>query len=219
MEKTASGYKATLVSLGICVLCLGLVLLGTACPPPTPACTSDADCAAGEVCNVATGVCEAAPTGCTSDADCEEGEVCNVDTGECEAAPTGCTSDADCEEGEVCNVDTGECEAAPAGCTSDADCEEGYFCDLDTGECVENVNLYANVAFDHDLHQGAFDCGLCHHDGAGFSTCDTCHDRDEVVDGVVVLKDAMHNPDTGCRQCHEAAFTDSCRTCHIDLPE
>ncbi|UCF34982.1 MAG: cytochrome c3 family protein [Phycisphaerales bacterium] len=235
MEKSAANYKAKVVALGICALCLGLVLLGTACPGPTPqcqtdadctgdlvcnvetgqceeppGCTSDADCAEGEVCNLDTGTCEAAPPECTSDADCAEGEVCNLDTGACEAAPVGCTSDADCAEGEVCNLDTGECEAAPAGCTSDDDCGQGEFCNMVTGECVLNEDLFANVTFDHDFHSGAFSCDTCHHDGAGFTNCSTCHNRDEVVGGLPVLKDVMHT-ETSATTGYSGCFS-----CHQD---
>ena len=84
MEKTARKYRSAVVSLGVCLLCVGLLVFGTACPvpPPPPACTSDADCAEGQVCNVTTGLCEAAPepTDCTG---CTEDQFCDVTTGEC----------------------------------------------------------------------------------------------------------------------------------------
>ena len=181
----------------MCLLGVGFILAGAACPPQPP-------------------------TGCTTDADCPEGQVCNTVTGQCEEAPPACTSDDDCAEGEICNLETGECEPAPTGCTSDDQCAEGEFCDLATGECVPSENLYETVEFDHDFHSGAYSCGDCHHDGAGFDTCDTCHDRDEVVGGIAVLKDVMHDPDGGCRQCHTDETADGlwdCTKCHTALSD
>ncbi|UCE58668.1 MAG: hypothetical protein JSU63_14640 [Phycisphaerales bacterium] len=195
MENFAPRHR-TVVSLALCVLLIGFLALGTACPPP-------------------------GPTTCATDADCPDGQVCNTTTGLCEAAPAGCTSDDDCEEGETCDTDTGDCIGA-AGCTSDDDCADGEFCDVVTGECITNVNLYANVAFDHDYHEGAFTCDWCHHDGAGFDTCDTCHDRDEVVGGLRVLKDVQHDPEGGCWECHSVANDDGtrdCSFCHTDLDQ
>lgn len=211
MDNATPKYKATIVALGVYLLCFGLVFLGTACPPtpPTPpACTADADCAAGEVCNLATGVCEAAP-------------------------PAGCTSDADCAASEVCNLDTGECEPAPTGCTSEEDCDEGYFCDLATGDCVENVNLYATTRFDTDkdaVHMtpsGHANCTVCHHaanDDAGIPNaagqgCVPCHNDDpnETNSFKSVAHDLNESGD-GCYMCHAAEFADNCKFCHPLLP-
>ncbi len=200
MENSAAKLKAAVVSAAICMLCVGLMFFGTGCPfPPVPPCTTDADCPGDQVCNLTTGQC---------------GEP---------AVP--CTSDDDCDDGEVCNVDTGECELAPTGCTSDDDCEEGEFCDTGTGECVVNEQVYETAEFDHDFHR--FDqvigCTQCHHEGAGLDTgCDTCHNRDEVVGGIPVLKDAMHNPDTGCWFCHDDRNDDGtrdCSVCHTGLDD
>ena len=194
MENATRKHRV-LVTLAMCVFGAGFILTGTACPPPPP-CTSDADCTGGQVCDTATGVCVEEPVGCTSDEDCAEGEVCNTDTGECEPEVTGCMSDDDCEAGE--------------------------FCDTQTGECETNEALYETVTFDHDFHSGTFDCGSCHHDGAGFSVCSTCHNRDEVVGGIAVLKDAMHDPDGGCWSCHNEQNDDGtrdCSVCHTALPQ
>jgi Cys-rich repeat protein len=215
--------RSAVASLAIGLMAVSIVLLGTACPPP-PGCTSDADCAAGEVCNTATGQCEAAPTGCTSDEDCEEGEVCNTETGECEAAPAGCTSDEDCAEGEICNTETGECEAAPTGCTSDDDCAENEFCDTQTGECIVNENLYGTTAFDTDfdrVHPLHTSCMECHHTGipsAGQGDCRTCHSDDPNVANS--YKEVAHDDNEsgdGCRMCHAAEFEDNCAYCHTAL--
>jgi hypothetical protein len=84
---------------------------------------------------------------------------------------------------------------------------------------VVNENLFETVTFDHTFHMGAFDCTMCHH--AGVVACDTCHDRDEVVDGVPVLKDVQHNPDNyGCWSCHDVRNDDGtrdCSFCHTEL--
>lgn len=192
MGKTASNCKATVVSLAVCVLCVSLVFLGTGCPPQPPVCTADADCDDGLFCNGAETCVNA---------------VCQAGTDPC-------------EEGQTCDEDNDVC--VPEGCQSDEDCAEGEFCDTQTGECVVNEQVYETAEFDHDFHSGSFDCAMCHHEGAGFSTCDTCHDRDEVVGGIAVLKDAMHSPDGGCWQCHteqNADGTRDCSVCHTGLDE
>ncbi|MCH8028826.1 MAG: hypothetical protein IH874_02710 [Candidatus Dadabacteria bacterium] len=76
-------------------------------PVPLPECTTDADCAEGEVCEA--GECVPAPE-CIIDADCAEGEVCEVGT--CIEEPE-CTVDADCAEGEVCEA--GACVEVDGG--------------------------------------------------------------------------------------------------------
>ncbi|MFH1111060.1 MAG: hypothetical protein V1790_17970 [Planctomycetota bacterium] len=190
MTKSVNGFKVLAVSLGICVLCAGLVLFGTGCPTSTSGCTTNAQCDDGLYCNGA--------------------ETCA--NGTCAAGTSPCA------QGVTCDETANTCAAA--GCGSDADCAEGEFCDTQTGECVVNVNLYETVEFDHGFHQGVSDCGTCHHDGAGFSTCDTCHDRDAVVGGIPVLQDAMHNVDTGCWACHDDTTVDGlrdCRVCHTAL--
>ena len=193
MKRNAPNTRASIVSVAMGTLLVGFVLLGTGCPPPPPACATDADCdnglfcdgaetcvetvcvdgtspcAEGETCDEDNDECiPPGPTPCQSDEDCAEGEVCNLDTGECEAAPSGCTADADCAEGEVCNLDTGECEAAPAGCTSDADCAdvEGDFCVIQTGECVVSADVFGATRTDFaTIHAPAphAACTVCHH--------------------------------------------------------
>ena len=219
MKKIAPTARAAIVSVAMCTLLVGFVLLGTGCPPPPPACATNTDCDNGLFCDGAETCVETVCVDGTSP--CAEGETCDEDNDECiPPGPTPCQSDEDCAEGEVCNLETGECEPAPTGCTTDADCAEGEFCDVVTGDCVPNENLFETVTFDHDMHSGAFDCTMCHHDGAGFSTCDTCHNRDEVVGGIPVLKDVSHDPTGGCWQCHSEQNPDGtrdCSFCHTDL--
>jgi len=47
--------------------------------PPVPACTTDADCAAGYTCTAGTCVVTP-PVACTADTDCATGQVCEVET-------------------------------------------------------------------------------------------------------------------------------------------
>ncbi len=190
MENSTPKLKTAVVSAAVCMLCVGLVFFGTGCPmPPTTPCTTDADCDDGLFCNG------------------EETCVNSV----CQPGTNPCEEDQICdEENDVCVTE---------GCQTDDDCADDEFCDTETGECVPNENLYETAEFDHDLHSGSFTCTECHHDGAGFSTCDTCHNRDEVVAGIIILKDAMHNPDTGCRSCHDAEFSDNCAFCHTALSD
>ena len=202
--KITVGNRSTAVSLVMCLLGVGIILLGTACPPKPPVCTSDTDCAVGEVCNTATGQCEAGPTGCTSDEDCAEGEVCNTETGQCEVAPTGCTSDEDCQEDE--------------------------FCDVQTGDCVVNENLYEVTKVDADYAErvhfapsGHMNCAACHHSepdatGKGCLTAG-CHSDDPNVPNS--FKDVAHDENEsgdGCRMCHAADFA-NCAYCHPDLSD
>ena len=215
MKRIAPGTRTALVSVAMCALLVGFVLLGTGCP--FRQCATDADCADADFCNgtetCVNGICLPGTNPCAADETCDEvNDVC---------VTPPCESDEDCAEGEVCNLDTGECEPAPSGCTSDADCAEGEFCDVVTGDCFPNENLYETVTFDHDLHSGSFACNLCHHDGAGLSKCDVCHNRDEVVGGIPVLKDVSHDPNGGCWQCHNEQNDDGtrdCSVCHTDLP-
>lgn len=233
---------ALVLILVACPLLLGLICI---CPPPPPECETDADCddcqfctgeetcvdgecqegtnpcAEGEICDEEIDVCVGEEPECEENADCDDGLFCNgaetcVD-GECQEGEYPCAI------GQICNEETDACEPGPVtGCTSDDDCDEGEFCDIVSGECVEGQNPYTETAFDHDFHSDtlSLDCTNCHHDGAGFTSCSDCHDRDEVVAGMSVLKDVMHNPDTGCRSCHAGETDDGlwdCTKCHTGL--
>ena len=188
MENTTPKHKRTIASLAVCLLGVGLILTGTACPPIPPVCT------------------------CSTDADCDDGLFCNgpetCDGCNCLAGTNPCA------EGETCDEDNDVCVGV--GCESGADCAECEFCDVVTGECVPNENLYETAAFDHEFHQ-ALGCNMCHHEagGAAFAACDVCHNRDEVVAAAPVLKDAMHSPDGGCWQCHNEENPDGTRDCSV----
>ena len=94
---------------------------------------------------------------------------------------------------------------------------------------------YRQVAFDRPVHgcvsdqaAGAGDCETCHHTqpNAAGKACTQCHSRDEgqysakLAAFVPKLKEAMHNPDTGCRGCHDETTDDGlwdCKMCHKAL--
>jgi Cys-rich repeat protein len=93
--------------------------------PQGGACTMDADCPAGQLCDVgAGGVCVGGGLGCRgaveypnclTDADCPAGVVCNTDAGECRGVR--CTSDRQCLAGQSCQSGvcaTGGCSVASA---------------------------------------------------------------------------------------------------------
>ncbi|HUU96519.1 MAG TPA: cytochrome c3 family protein [Phycisphaerae bacterium] len=104
------------------------------------------------------------------------------------------------------------------------------------GESPRYIALaYKQVAFDREQHgcvsgpaADAEDCANCHHakpQSAG-KACATCHSRDEGRFSkkfhafVPKLKEAMHDPDAGCRSCHDDTTEDGlweCRHCHTAL--
>ncbi len=101
---------------------------------------ADPPCEGGEVCNPATGICEAQPdspsgTSCENDGDLCTAEVCDGN-GSCVADPgndvTCAPADPPCEGGEVCNPATGICEAQP-------DAPSGTSCELDGDLCTAEV--------------------------------------------------------------------------------
>ena len=89
-------------------------------------------------------------------------------------------------------------------------------------------SVYRLVAFNHEQHQLAVEneCTTCHHEApnAAEAACHTCHSRlegrysDKFATFVPRLKEAMHNPDIGCRGCHDESTEDGlwdCSQCHM----
>jgi Cys-rich repeat protein len=79
---------------------------------------------------------------CTTDADCAEGEVCNTETSACETpTPSGCAKDSDCTvEGERCldiTDGTGTCRA-PANCREQAD-PDGFCNAMTAGQVCRDM--------------------------------------------------------------------------------
>lgn len=78
------------------------------------ACTSNAQCAAGEVC--VGGVCQAAPPGCTSNAQCPSGQTCQA--GRCVGGPSGTCDGAQGSGAYAGNVASAVCSAFGNGSVS-----------------------------------------------------------------------------------------------------
>ncbi len=93
----------------------------------TSLCTSDVHCAAGFLCNPATGAC-----GCGSDAACADTEQCNA-AGFCQPR-LRCLSTADCGAGSICDSPSGACIAGQT-CTLDVQCSQGTVCDTSEFAC------------------------------------------------------------------------------------
>ena len=96
----ATSLRAGTLFAALAVLTLAI----PGCPPVDMMCTSDDDCAEGQVCNTTTMMCEDV-VGCETDDDCMEDQVCT--DGVCvDVTPPDCTTDDDCAEGEVCENGT-----------------------------------------------------------------------------------------------------------------
>ena len=192
MEKPTQKYKAAVVSLALCTLCVGLTLFATGCVIEPP-CETNAECDDGLFCNGAEtcvdGVCQDGANPCEEGQDCDEdNDVCVVE---------GCQTDDDCEEGQFC--DAGECVTS----------ENLY------GTIAFDTD-YDTV---HPLHMS---CTACHHDepvSAGFQSCRICHADDP--NAVNSFKDVAHDQNEsgdGCRMCHADDFAD-CAFCHTALDD
>ena len=193
MEKPTQKYKAAVVSLTLCTLCVGLTLFATGCVIEPP-CETNAECDDGLFCNGAEtcvdGVCQDGTNPCEEGQDCDEdSDVCVVE---------GCQTDDDCEEGQFC--DAGECV---------------------TSENLYGTIAF-DTDFDrvHALHLSCMDC---HHAGIptepGTGSCRICHADDP--NGVNSFKDAAHDQNEsgdGCRMCHADDFAD-CAYCHTALDD
>jgi hypothetical protein len=136
------------------------------CDEDANACTvlpDDAQCAAGEICDVKVGCF--LPIGCTEDAECDDGLPCNG-TEACvqrmcrPGTPVACDDAVSCTI-DTCNDDTGACGSVPdhgaclpgelcsliegcaprPPCVRDDECDDGIYCngqetcDVDSGLC------------------------------------------------------------------------------------
>jgi hypothetical protein len=131
------------------------------------ACCEDADCTAGEICNLDSSTCEAPAcavgeaTECCEDADCAEGSVCNVDDGNvCEATcavgeGTECCADTDCGDNAICDLEDNTCESL--GGEVCATCDETNVCQSGL-ECHTYMDLYGGP----DISE----CGPANYDGS-----------------------------------------------------
>lgn len=114
------------------IVLAALLLLASACGGPTApetGCTSQGDCAPGQVC--ADGVCRADTTPeCTGNDDCAEGDFCDDGTCRTDETPE-CVKDDDCTGDELC--DDGRC--VEPECVKDDECTGADLCQ--EGRCVD----------------------------------------------------------------------------------
>jgi len=129
----------------------------------SPGCTSDADCADGDLCTTdtcAAGTCQNTALDC-NDGDACTADFCNSATGTCghdtlscdDGNPCttdscdqnlGCTNDAVAcpDDGDACTVDA--CDPSTGSCASTpVDCDDGIACTIDscnasTGQCLSD---------------------------------------------------------------------------------
>ena len=111
------------------VLLLALAALSGSCKKGAAnLCTADVKCAAGFLCDAATGACR-----CGSDAACAQAEECNA-AGFCQPR-LRCTSTADCQKDSLCDSVSGSCIPNQT-CTLDVQCAQGQVCDPGSFTCV-----------------------------------------------------------------------------------
>jgi Cys-rich repeat protein len=121
-------------------------------------CRSDLDCASGDFCDYASGLCAQDGTivvggYCNDDRDCASGDACDPQSGACVAIiqadihtiaiGSQCQYDEECMPGDACDT-SGLCvadsyqpasENTGAPCYEDADCTSNY-CDIHSATCV-----------------------------------------------------------------------------------
>ena len=117
-------------------------------------------CAAGLVCNPASGACEPGCTEataadvcgpvvpckqgrcvqCAADTDCGPGLTCDVAAGACRGK-SACTQTRDCEVPLVCDRPSGTCAQSRPPCTSNESCAADERCESRTGACIPGACL------------------------------------------------------------------------------
>jgi Cys-rich repeat protein len=130
--------KAYLLGLAAAALFAGIYVQGCSGDTGTDggtstACTSDAQCGTGQVCDTANGQCL---TTCTQGSECPDTEKTCAPLAGVTGNVCQCSTDQLCGAGFVCNTTDKICQQT---CTSDSQCQ-GYAtartCDTATGQCV-----------------------------------------------------------------------------------
>jgi Cys-rich repeat protein len=99
--------------------------------------------------------------GCSSNADCAAGQVCQ--NGDCVAAARKCQTNADCVAGLACQASSGQCiqPPPPLPCKSNPDCPANFTCDVPSGKCkppaVKPRRTYVPDCGNEDHLHGWFD--------------------------------------------------------------
>lgn len=180
------------------------------------ACSSNADCMAGEVCNGQ--LCVATVTRCTTDTDCAGNEVCRTfyvseegtqQVAWCQPA-SSCRSQVDCATGQYCGARTSEfalgtCidDAAACNPSDPAPCAIGACVqDSSTGSyrCIDEVEPECTDAMDCPIGQ-VCSAGSCIEPPAECVTADDCASGEQCVGGAC-------RPETQCdasAQCEGAS--------------
>ncbi len=143
------------------------------CVHTFPGCTSNAQCAVGEIC--ADHVCRVVPQ-CMTNAQCDDGNICNGaetcnSAGKCQAGSVLNCDDNDPLTVDMCVVATG-CHHSTVECNSNTDCDDGV------------VSNGAETCVDHECYPGTpTGCsGVntdCDHDGRSPAQGDCDDDVDE----------------------------------------
>ncbi|MBN2361233.1 MAG: hypothetical protein JXR83_17390 [Deltaproteobacteria bacterium] len=200
--------------LALLVLICGLALVGgcLATAVSGTVCSTDSDCASGQLC--VNGTCFSSRNSgqipCTSDLDCGSGNVCAA-TGFCEAAGGGqsCNVTTDCPEDQYCNFNLQDRICTPlaeGACRTQDQCDSGLICSATVGgvgRCVECLS--------------GSDCasGQCRPDG----TCQSAAADAGVSDVVGSDRDAgvadTVRPDAG--NCNPPCNTSAGEYCVVDV--
>lgn len=142
-------YERAPLALGMGVVALVMGFAGPSCIDAR--CTQDRECPIGQLCELATGVCETPE--CTRNEECGDGQVCNT-AHHCVA---GCRGDEDCPAEHACVsqrcVPTGsscECALAPTFCAQDLNPRSATSGQLVcSGDLPATVFVFGNVGCSH----------------------------------------------------------------------
>ncbi|MGC4115534.1 MAG: hypothetical protein QM765_13210 [Myxococcales bacterium] len=180
-------------------------------------CAAGQACARAQCGACCPGTCEFVQTACTSDAACGPGEICEgCGTSGGKTCMRGCRYDAQCKANETCQpVDCdgcpcpAQCAPKPAGCQSDAECGAGMVCEPGPGctganECVVGCHL------DSQCPNG----GACY-----FSdSCLTCPCPGQCSTSVCLYNEPACSTGLQCQWGAESCTGGCCQQCPVLSP-